>query len=140
MWLVLSERKALTAGSTKEGSGQRKRSLTELEPLLEMGMSLKIENASWEREEGESSSRMGISRRNRGCLSFLSFGEASLGLLRGLRRQEERQVLAWRMASSLEAGVEEGEGREEQKGAKKRVLVVDSLLSRGEWRESDVGK
>ncbi|CAN6975473.1 unnamed protein product, partial [Brassica oleracea var. botrytis] len=40
-------------------------------------------NASCEREEGESLSRIGISRRNRGCLSFLSFGEASLGVVKG---------------------------------------------------------
>ncbi|KAH0932659.1 hypothetical protein HID58_009776 [Brassica napus] len=85
MWLALSERKVLTEGSMKEGSGQRKRSLTMVEPLLEMGMSLKIENASCEREECESSSsssRIAIWRRNHGCLSFLSFGEASLRLLR----------------------------------------------------------
>lgn len=93
MWWIESDRKALAAESMNEGSGQRKRSLT-LEPLLEMGMSRKIEKASCESEEGESSSRIGISRRNLGCLSFLSFGEASFGLFKGLIRQEERQVLA----------------------------------------------
>lgn len=50
----------------------------------------------------------GISTRNLGCFCFLSF-PASLGLLRGFCKVVERQVLAWRMASSFEAGGLEGE-------------------------------
>lgn len=66
--------------------------------------------ASAESESGESS-MTGISTRNRGCLSFLSL-PASFGLFRGFSKVAERQVLAWRMASSFEAGGFE-EGREE---------------------------
>ncbi|KAG2246852.1 hypothetical protein Bca52824_086480 [Brassica carinata] len=43
------------------------------------------------------------------------------------------------MASSLEARGEEGGGREEQRGVKKRVLVVDSLLRCREWCEVELG-
>lgn len=80
------------------------------EPFLLMGMSPKMSKASWESDSGESSIT-GISTWNLGCFCFLSF-PASLGLLRGFSRVVERQVLAWRMASSFEVGGVE-EDREE---------------------------
>lgn len=45
----------------------------------------------------------GISIRNLGCFSFLSF-PTSLGLLRGFSKVVKRQVFAWSMASSFEVG------------------------------------
>lgn len=72
------------------------------EPFLLVGMSPKTSKASWESEAGESS-MTGISTRNLGCFCFLSL-PVSLGLLRGFSKVVERQVLAWRMASSLEVG------------------------------------
>lgn len=77
------------------------------DPFLLMGMSPNKSRASWERKSGESS-MTGISTRNLGCFSFLSL-PASLGLLSGFSKVVERQVLAWRTASSLEVG---GEGEE----------------------------
>lgn len=56
----------------------------------------------------------GISSRNLGCFSFLIF-PTSFGLLRGFSKVVERQVLAWRMASSFEVGGVEEE-REELTG------------------------
>lgn len=72
------------------------------EPFLLMGKSWKTSDASWDSDAGESS-MTGISTRNLGCFSFLSL-PTSLGLLRGFSKVDERQVLAWRMASSLEVG------------------------------------
>lgn len=54
----------------------------------------------------------GISTWNLDCFSFLSLPAASLGLLRGFSREEERHVLAWRIASSLELGGKGGEERD----------------------------
>ncbi|KAK4751608.1 hypothetical protein SAY87_005090 [Trapa incisa] len=92
-------------------SGHSNRNLTG-GPFLLMDRSGKTLVASSESESIESS-MIGISTRNLGCLSFLSLPD-SFGLFRGFSRVAERQVLAWRMASSLEAGgLEEEEAREE---------------------------
>lgn len=60
----------------------------------------------------------GISIRNLGCFSFLSF-PASLGLFKGFSNVEARETLAWRMASSLEVGgvAEETEHLGDKEGA-----------------------
>lgn len=54
----------------------------------------------------------GFSIWNLGCFSFLSL-PTSLGLLRGFSKVVERQVFAWRMASSFEVGGMEEEDSEE---------------------------
>lgn len=67
-----------------------------------MGKSRKTSRTSCDSDAGESSTT-GISSRNLGCFSFLSL-PTSLGLLRGFSKVDERQVLAWSMASSFEVG------------------------------------
>lgn len=66
-----------------------------------------------DRETGESS-MTGISTLNLGCFCFFSLpASLSLGLFRGFSKVVERQVLAWRMASSFEAGGVEEEDRDD---------------------------
>lgn len=90
-----------SANLERVGFGQRIRIFTGA-PLFWMGRSEKSWKPSWVSDSGESSTT-GISTRSLGCFSFLSLPEI-LGLLRGFWRERERQVLAWRMASSFVVG------------------------------------
>jgi len=62
------------------------------EPFLLMGKSWKTSDASWDSDAGESS-MTGISTRNLGCFSFLSF-PTSFGLLRGFSKVGWKRI--WR--------------------------------------------
>lgn len=114
--------KASMAASVKEGFCHKITILTG-KPFLLMGISPNTSRASWDSEVGESSTR-GISTRNLGCFSFLSL-PASLGLLIGFDRVVEREILAWRMASSLEVG-----GVEEER----EDLMMDGGRTFALWR------
>lgn len=103
--------KAFIAASVKVEFGHMMRILTG-GPFLLMGISPKTWRASLDSEDGESSTT-GISTWNLGWLSFLSTFTARKVLLRGFSKAAERQVLAWRMASSLVVGGVVGEERED---------------------------
>lgn len=68
----------------------------------------------------------GISTRYLGCFSFLSL-PASFGLFRGFSRVVERQVLAWRMASSLEVGGLE-EDREQLRDKEEAFWLLQAII------------
>lgn len=69
-----------------------------------MGKSKKTSQANFDSDSVDSW-MTGISTRNLGCLFFLIFClEIEIGLLRDLCNAEDRQVLAWKIASSLELG------------------------------------
>lgn len=100
-----------------------------IEPFLVMGKSAKTSKASWVSELGESSTT-GISTRNLGWVSFLSFLVGmGIGLLRGFLRVEERESFAWEMASSLLVG-----GREQSVG-----LCEDGFVKESDEGEIEIG-
>lgn len=68
----------------------------------------------------------GISTRYLVCFSFLSL-PASFGLFRGFSRVVERQVLAWRMASSLEVGGLE-EDREQLRDKEEALWLLQGRI------------
>lgn len=76
----------------------------------------------------------GISTRNLGCFSFFSL-PTSLGLLRGFSKVDERQVLAWSMASSFEVGgVEEERENWMEMGLRAATGGENATLERCWWR------
>ncbi|KAG2328714.1 hypothetical protein Bca52824_011442 [Brassica carinata] len=91
-----------------------------------------MENASYEREEIESSSRIRISRRKPWLFEFLELWGSKLRVVKGFDETRRETSLG------LKDGFFFGDGRRRRRrkrGTEKRVLVVDSLFSRREWRE-----